>query len=387
MLESIYRGLSHPGLPLDPTILDAITSEHARGVVETFLNRFDSTLEQSGDGLASCLTGWLEHNAALHDVWNTSFGAVERLASSEDPSASNVLFSAAQLALSMMAAGLEGRFQVKFEDPVRLRFDRWCLPAATGVAAECGRGSVDIRLGDTGVRPLALRRPSGSAWRLERSGGGLEELTQVQMGDNQVTFLSDSVFEGGYDLNFPFPIDASGEKTAAAWRAAFQLLGEQAPEYLDWVDRVIQDIIPLKVPNQAMVSGSHNMHWGEVFMTSILEPLKFAEMLVHESSHQYYLIGCMLSNVEDGSDRKLYYSPAKKKERPLDKILLAYHAFANVILMYRRCREAGLETRAEEAKLLPEVEELEKPLRQTRGLTELGVSLWRPLAQRLEESS
>jgi HEXXH motif-containing protein len=77
----------------------------------------------------------------------------------------------------------------------------------------------------------------------------------------------------------------------------------------------------------------------------------------------------------------------KQTGRPLDKILLAYHAFANVVLFYRMCRESGLEDNGyldyNEANIIPQLRQLEEPLAQTKGLTELGRAIWEPVSKRV----
>jgi len=44
-----------------------------------------------------------------------------------------------------------------------------------------------------------------------------------------------------------------------------------------------------------------------------------------------------------GATSRLYYSAGVRRDRPLDRILLAYHAFANVLLMYRDVLRGGLD--------------------------------------------
>ena len=115
--------------------------------------------------------------------------------------------------------------------------------------------------------------------------------------------------------------------------------------------------------------------------------MALAEMLVHEATHQYMYILCRLGDIDDGSDPKLYYSPVRRMERPLWAIVLAYHAFANVLLLYRLCRQSGIEDDGycsrHEALLVPQLRELERVLTQTNALTEIGRGLVEPLSERI----
>ncbi|HVR96013.1 MAG TPA: HEXXH motif-containing putative peptide modification protein [Thermoanaerobaculia bacterium] len=387
MLEEIYKGFSCPAEELDPEVLDAIVAARMQRVVDVFLERYAGPLAASSEGLVDDLSAWSSHDASLRDVWNTAFGMAERLVALEGPAEaaglSEPVVYGARLALAMHAAGLDGGFRAAFPQPVRLRFDRFFLPATKTISVQGDRTSLAIDLNGGGRVAFTRAGDPGTPWQAERPADGQDELRQVPIEDGTVTFVTDEVLGDERQEGLTYGIAAATDEVADAWRAAFDLVRRCSPSYLQWIDRGIRDIVPVDVPGGAMVSGSHTQRWGEVYMTSRLQPLQFAEMLVHEVSHQHYFFGGFLAPVEDGSDTHLYYSPVKKTGRPIDKILLAYHAFANVILFYRQCREHGVETGMEESTILPELAQLEEPLRQTRGLTPLGRAFWEPLAERI----
>ena len=110
-------------------------------------------------------------------------------------------------------------------------------------------------------------------------------------------------------------------------------------------------------------------------------------MLVHESSHQYFYVLQHFGSIADGSDTELYYSPVKRTGRPVTAILLAYHAFANVLLYYRECLERNLDDDGycakNEKQAVIELAQLECALQATPSLTPLGQALWEPLSQRI----
>lgn len=116
------------------------------------------------------------------------------------------------------------------------------------------------------------------------------------------------------------------------------------------------------------------------------DPIAVAEMLVHECAHHYFHLSSRLEPVDDGTDHSLYFSPVKNTGRPIDKILLAYHAFANVLIFYRTCLASDIQDhgycRRNATELVPQLKQLESALRETTALTETGNSLWLPLAER-----
>jgi HEXXH motif-containing protein len=123
-------------------------------------------------------------------------------------------------------------------------------------------------------------------------------------------------------------------------------------------------------------------------MSLPVEPIKVAELLVHESSHQYFHYLEIDTLPTNGRDKNLYPSPYVEKDRPIDRILLSFHAFANIVLFYRACLSAGLtEDRhlADEsiAYNCPILARFGEVLEQSPGLTEAGRELFEPLRDRL----
>jgi HEXXH motif-containing protein len=116
-------------------------------------------------------------------------------------------------------------------------------------------------------------------------------------------------------------------------------------------------------------------------------PVAVAEMLVHEASHHYFHIVRRLEAVHDESDGRLYYSVVKGRERTIDLILLAFHAFANVALFYRSCMTRGLSDkgycRKNLTRHIPELRMLLGHLKSSNAVTATGNLLWEPLAHRV----
>ena len=76
-----------------------------------------------------------------------------------------------------------------------------------------------------------------------------------------------------------------------------------------------------------------------------------------------------------------------RKERPLSRILVAYHALANVRLFYESVRAARIDDGGYvdlyERKLSDTIAQLDAPLRDNPALTRLGRALYEPLARRI----
>jgi HEXXH motif-containing protein len=126
---------------------------------------------------------------------------------------------------------------------------------------------------------------------------------------------------------------------------------------------------------------------GVITASTSFDPLSLAEILVHEASHQYFYLLEQLGPVEDGTDTNLYFSPVRNTERPLRAILLAYHAFANMLLFYRAAGSSGAADArvcsSREKGIEKQVEGLRQTLRATPALTGYGRAIWEPLEARL----
>jgi HEXXH motif-containing protein len=183
------------------------------------------------------------------------------------------------------------------------------------------------------------------------------------------------------------PTETLDEKTPRDFLAAYELLAQYAPCYLPWVLRMVNVLLPLHAAPGYSESGSSDFLPGVVGASVNTSALRLAELLVHEGTHQYFHNLTGLGRVDDGSDQELYYSPVVRTQRPIDRILIAYHAFANILLFYRLCLENGIpdsqRCEREIALSLAQLEMLARPLRQTRALTPIGQAMFLPLDERM----
>jgi HEXXH motif-containing protein len=177
------------------------------------------------------------------------------------------------------------------------------------------------------------------------------------------------------------------EEMVHSCRQAIELMKQYAPDYCHWVMKVIRRVLPLDAEASAKRSGSHPHYPGGIHMSLPEAPVDLANMLVHEASHQYYQVACSIGKVDSGEDSRLYYSPAKGTERPLSRILLAFHAFANVALLYEefisRGGDDGGYCESKRPALHDSVRQLYEPLHANDTLTPVGRGLVEPLAERL----
>jgi HEXXH motif-containing protein len=212
----------------------------------------------------------------------------------------------------------------------------------------------------------------------------------VRLGRHCLTLLLDDALEAP---EFSFLRHEVLDKSK--WPAAPQRLAQAAnllrsvsPDYLSWVDRVLRYVIPLGGGPRTVNSGSSESQPSVIHGSFGCPVTARAEILIHEATHQYFHLTTRLGPVDDGSDTTEYYSPIKRRGRTIRYILVAYHAFGNVLLFYRTCRMRGYLDEdgycsESERELAPQLKQLEAALRGTTGLTPLGRALWEPLADRI----
>jgi hypothetical protein len=166
------------------------------------------------------------------------------------------------------------------------------------------------------------------------------------------------------------------QTSASRLCSAIQLL-ELLPFFADWVRQVLRVTVFLSADPGITMSSSDDRNPSTVRLTVDGDPANGAELLVHECAHIYFSILERETCLTQGKDDRLYYSPFRKAKRPLRSILLAYHAFANVAMMYQCFSQIGyrplvMESRCEALwKLLRPLEQI---LVETDDLTNDGLA-------------
>jgi HEXXH motif-containing protein len=169
---------------------------------------------------------------------------------------------------------------------------------------------------------------------------------------------------------------------AECLKKSADLLQAHAPDYLDWVAEVIKFIAPVSAPADLIGSSSSPRFFGMISISDNSRPLSVAEFLVHEASHQYFIIAASLGEMDEGSEGQLFYSRFARRDRPLERILAAFHALANMALFYERCLADGVPCEGRLAYMATHMRELDEILRNAETLSPLGKSLWLPLSQK-----
>jgi hypothetical protein len=357
-------------------VIEEINSSYVGIYTRLFMDRHEGTLADETDGIIALIGLWLNLRPDFDVAWSPVFGLVRQATLfSLDPLSVAVLLS-----LHLNSMGIRSDWIARFPKPIRMRWSNIILPKAVSIHVENQKNKSDVTLDDGRSERKIVLSAAQSARYLKTKG--CRWFPSVRIGAKRLCiFLPDEPNNFGFETRSESPMLQTATKSV---EQAFDLLETHAKPYFKWVTQVIREVVALRCSRGILRSNSSEDWPGKIQLSLPRRPVEVAEMLVHEASHQYFNIAQRFEAVSDGDDRKLYYSPVKGTDRPIDKILLAFHAFANVGLFYKSCIATGLDDKnyckKNLERHLPELNELAEHLRSCNSLTNVGRALWEPLA-------
>jgi hypothetical protein len=381
-LEKECAGFSCPLESFNRPLAQTIASEYARSVLGVFIERFARVF--SNTGLDDLFSRLLHADLPLELAWSSDVGNLYRVTRSggED----QALKHAAAFALIASAKGFGGEWQLELSKATKFFWDDWALPGCDKLTVISNDANASIKLSLNGdqtqiffVRSLdgwKCQTPAGAV-RLPSFGSGRRRLVLLP----QYATLDSEVFDDVSAL----ALETFSPALIEVLTQTLDLLEEHLPHYFDWIVRIIRRVVVLHTERNALHSGSPENQYGTILISDNFRVLSLAEMLIHEASHQYLELLNKLGPAVDPGHTELYFSPVKQCDRPLDKILLAYHAFANVMLFYRGVTECGLaDSRFAKFRnvLNDELRQLEQPLLENSAILPIGRALVEPLIKR-----
>lgn len=375
------RGFSCPQEGLDEAFLTCLASEYARSVTRLLLDAYAQPLAAHTTGLAELLREWSDVSRPPHAAWDSSFGDAFSLLQASIPE--KVVSVVARIGLHLGARGLPGTWTAALGRSVPLRWGPYLLsPGAENLAVDSDGDVAEIRISD-GRAERTIRLTSGEDdWKAD----GAELLPRFGP-QRAVVLHKNQLALNGFDELVEASVDSIEPQAIATLERAMGIIANHAPAYLPWVERVVHETFLIRPQVKHIQSGSIAKYFGLVHVSATSNATAIAELLVHEASHQYFHLLTLLDPFDDGSDGNLYYSPAVRKERSLARIGVAYHAFANILLMYDACLASNIDDDGYcdrgRVKLAPEVDQLEAPLRGNAAMTAVGRALCEPLIERL----
>ena len=374
------------------SVFEPIATSYGVAVANCLLERHADDIARASDGLVEFIRRWTAAPPVSTTAWDIAFGRAHLVLKEGRHDAAGALDAAVQVGLRLAAGGQSGRWSAQLA-PTSIQLDDRVVDAVEQIEVH-----VDEVSWDAGTR-LCLRLADGSAllWRRDGdqwAGAGGSRLASV--GRSRPIYLLPRqawpiVEDGGDVFRTCQPVDHISPSMTHSFEEGMAVLQNNVPDYLPWVERVLNGIVVCPVEAQCrLVSGSREDVPGFVCISSPHGGIDIAEILVHACAHQYFYMLQRVGAVDDASDRTLYWSPPIGKKHPLSRILMAYHALANVQLLYDAVRRNTANPPQDlryvannEPGLQAAIRALDTPLRDNPALTTLGRALYAPLAARL----
>jgi len=366
------------------SLVTRLFAENVLDRTRAFVRKFKATVDGSSSGLTDTLSAWAFTDPPLQQ----SKGFPLALKIFHQPHLEPV-WVAAMTALHLHAGGYAGSWRATFRGPSLLRCGSVVTPPLRALSVSIADGAVTLGLTQADGREHSVTvapgmgvTPDGcTPLPLARLASCQEYLALLDNGTRPVFPMLKS-----YEYA-PEPPDRVGRTIGDA----ASILESAAPEYLGWIGDSTHSVIPIARPSPRGYQSLSDLGLhGVVFMSFPAEPLKIAELLVHECSHQYFHCLEIETLPTNGRDTSMYPSPYVGKDRPLDRILLSYHAFANIVLFYRGYLDTGASDDRQMAENaiafhMPILDRFAEVLERTPGLTDAGRQLFEPLRQRVLE--
>ncbi len=383
--QDIYRGFSCPYQPFNQQFFSLLAAQYSRSLIELFLDRFEQRLDQTGNGVTEMLSRIYADEPPNDEIFWSGVPAMmmESLTNGDALSAQR---AAASLLLHCGAYGVSGDWELRFDQPSIFLWGSYLLPESERLIVNHNQETVRILSEIKGSKHESrLRRVAGTgAWHSEE----LTQLPLVADDGYAVTLLPD---RAAPPLECDSPILSQiSSPTHESIAQALGLLRALAPRYRDWVTRVLRRLIVVAAPQAGIMSGNLHGYYSMFYISDSRVPLVIGEMLVHESSHQYFHSITSLEDVADQTDPTTYYSPFVRRPRTIDRLLLAYHAFANVYLYYRECLASPdhhERAKAELRTVYNDLSVVEDTLMTSDKLTPIGRALIEPLYRELHRGN
>ena len=336
-----------------------------------------TTLRQRGTdpGLADALDAGAGRIGSIRDMWHPAVGVLMKHRRYTKRSETSV----AELALRLHELGVAGRWRLGTECEAECRplhFAGHRIEGGIASFKSNGRESmIEIRTGQIlHFRLLegVWTSPDLTSARLSiRDDIGAEQWAMRAACDDQ---------DGGIT-----PTTAYVEAVAGA----LARLEQDAPHHWRWCTRLIHSCLPLAKSGNTIRSWSSAEYPGLVALCANGTELEICETLIHEAAHQHLHALKHFGDVIAPGTCEMAWSPVKRCDRPMEMILLSYHAFANVQLFYRQLMKAGIVTPdrylSHCATLIEWRPILEAALENSTTLTPVGRLLYSNLSARLDE--
>lgn len=149
--------------------------------------------------------------------------------------------------------------------------------------------------------------------------------------DNVIDFIVDwpPGKQQGYAKTLP-------EVAAKQIAQSLNILDAAGSTYVPWIIPLLRGLATSPITSEEIRNSSSYIWHPGVILSGFPSPLDYVcEVLVHEVSHQHYLLLSTVLRLVNIDNKKMYYSALKRMSRTVDKVLLAFHATGNMVILWK----------------------------------------------------
>ena len=303
--------------------------------------------------------------------------------------------AALQLAAACAGTGGVGTLKTRVDTSQWLYLDGWLTPVSgdTSLIADGRSIRISSDLGETEF--LASDRngwspaddPAGP-WTAYASGGLAPRYVTASRLRHSVEgfpWIADAPPLAA--VNRP---DAADPRIATIHQGWLRIL-ELTPAYGAWVAGTAAGCLLLDPSASCSAqSGSSYDHPGLIAIEPPECPVFCGEILVHECAHQHLLVYGMVAPLVTPGSAETAYSPIKRANRTIDRVLTGGHAVGNMIIYYATLRRGAKLDPASQERFDRHcawfAEDYRPALNQSKSLTETGRVLWSSLCQAVDRA-
>ncbi len=328
--------------------------------------------------------------------WRPETGlALQFLRSQAPQETSNLQMAALQVAAACAGMGGAGSLEARIDAPQWLYLDGWLTPVSGDCRLTADGHSIRI-YSDLGETVFVASQHNG--W--SPADGPAGPWTAYASGGLAPRYVTASGLRHSVE-GFPWISDAPplaavkrpdvGDPRIATIHEGWLRILELTPAYAAWVASAAAGCLLLESSASCSAqSGSSYDHPGLIAIEPPDCPIFCGEILVHECSHQHFLIYGMVAPLVTPGSTEMAYSPIKRANRTIDRVLTGGHAVGNMIIYYATLRRG--------AKLDPASQErfdrhctwfaadYRPSLDRSESLTAAGRTLWSSLCQTVDRA-
>lgn len=388
-LQSL-QSFSCPFYAEDENFLSEICRIHSREILRCFIQVNAPGLIKTCKGVMNYLQENVDRIDSFDRAWSSCFGAVHHQLTNTGIDAT---LPAAMTALHFSSLGFTGQWSANLPVTYRFLWQNSLLPRCNSIHCDANERQARIHLRNGSNKPIDIFYSFITKNWISPCCESIDRLPAVYTGEAEKT-ITISSSAGETPGFFMFQADAIDPQKASAFTeqcsGAFDLIASCAAPYNGWIKRVLTHLVPLDTKEGFLSSSSSAFLPGLLQIAFDKSAAATAEMLIHESAHQYLNLALRIGYMVDGSDKKLYFSPAKGMERPIEKIFVAYHAFANVDIFYKACLAHGVTGNGyitdSAEQLEPQLRLMEHHLNETNSLTAMGGIILQSLLNKINKN-